>query len=148
MEPGLLAHAPPSQEHILTKIVPQLPSSLHLPVQAAIKKTHLQRMPNSCLPAVEQGSRHSKEGVILFGDTWNMRHLLTGGGMTVALHDVVILTQLLKTMHNLGNWDEMSALLHQWHWGRKPLASSINILSVALYDLFRADGVVFIYSLY
>jgi squalene monooxygenase len=94
------------------------------------------------LPATEQGSQHRKEGVILLGDVWNMRHPLTGGRMTVALHDVVILTQLLKTMHNLGDWDEMSVLLHWWHWGGKPLASSINILSVALYNLFLADGVV------
>jgi squalene monooxygenase len=105
-------------------------------------------MPNSFLPAAEQGGRHSKEGVILLGNAWNMQHPLTGGRMTVVLHDIVILTQLLKTMHNLGDWDEMLALLHWWHWGRKPLVSSINILSVALYNLFWVDGVVFIYSLY
>jgi squalene monooxygenase len=144
MELGHLAHASLSQEHILMKIVPQLPSSLHLPIQATLKKTHLRWMPNSFLAATEQGSWHSKEGVILLGDAWNMWHPLTGGGMTVALHDVMILTQLLKTVHNLGNWDEMSALLHQ----RKPLASSINILSIVLYDLFQVDGAVFIYSLY
>ena len=37
-----------------------------------------------------------KEGVMLVGDSYNMRHPLTGGGMTVALHDVVILTRLLS----------------------------------------------------
>jgi squalene monooxygenase len=79
-------------------------------------------MPNSFLPATEQGGWHSKEGIILLGDAWNMQHPLTGGGMTMALHNIVMLSELLKTMHNLGDWDEMSVLLHQWHWGWKPLA--------------------------
>jgi squalene monooxygenase len=97
-------------------------------------------MPNSFLPPVEQGGRHSKEGVILLGDAWNMRHPLTGGGMTVALNDVVILSQLLCEVQNFGRWDQISDVLHRWHWARKPLSSTINILSVALYDLFGADG--------
>jgi hypothetical protein len=52
------------------------------------------------------------------------------------------------TVHNLGDWDEMSVLLHRWHWGWRPLVGGVDILSVALYDLFRADSAVFIYSLY
>jgi len=72
-----------------------------------------------------------------------MRHPLTGGGMTVALNDVVILTRLLSEIEHLDDWDQVSEALHRWHWLRKPLASTINILSVALYDLFRADGELF-----
>ena len=97
-------------------------------------------MPNSFLPPVEQGGRHTKEGVILLGDAWNMRHPLTGGGMTVALNDVVLLSQLLCEVENFSHWDRVSDVLHRWHWARKPLSSTINILSVALYDLFEADG--------
>jgi len=94
-------------------------------------------MPNSFLPAVEQGS---KEGVILLGDSWNMRHPLTGGGMTVALNDVVMLRTMLGSISDLADSSALKRVLHQWHWGRKPLSSTINILSVALYDLFGADG--------
>lgn len=97
-------------------------------------------MPNSFLPSVEQGGKYTKEGIILLGDAWNMRHPLTGGGMTVALNDVVILSKLLAKVDNFHNWDQMSDLLSKWHWSRKPLAAMINILSVALYDLFGADG--------
>ncbi|KAF5379447.1 hypothetical protein D9615_006574 [Tricholomella constricta] len=122
--------------HILTNIVPQLPSALHLPIQIALDRDRIRRMPNSFLPPVEQGS---KPGVILLGDSWNMRHPLTGGGMTVALNDVVMLRTLLGEVSNLTDADEMKRLLHQWHWARKPLSSTINILSVALYDLFGAD---------
>jgi squalene monooxygenase len=111
----------------------------------------------------------SKEGVILIGDAWNMRHPLTGGsiiplhsrfesglrlslirtgGMTVALSDAVILTSLLRPYLSapLSSPAEspiphdLTDLLNDFHWQRKPLSSTINILSVALYDLFSADG--------
>jgi squalene monooxygenase len=97
-------------------------------------------MPNSFLPAVEQGGLHAKDGVFLLGDAWNMRHPLTGGGMTVALNDVVILSRMLADLPDFSDWHAVSGVLHRWHWARKPLASTINILSVALYDLFGADG--------
>jgi len=121
-------------------VVPKLPASLHLPIQKALEKDRLRRMPNSFLPAVEQGGRHEKEGVFLLGDAWNMRHPLTGGGMTVALNDVVILSRMLANVSDLSDWQAVSGVLHRWHWARKPHASTINILSMALYDLFGADG--------
>jgi len=96
-------------------------------------------MPNSFLPPVEQGGPHSKEGVILLGDAWNMRHPLTGGGMTVAFADVVLLAPMIAAEPNLADWHALTDVLHRWHWARKPLASTINILSIALYDLFGAD---------
>ncbi|EGN97789.1 hypothetical protein SERLA73DRAFT_90890 [Serpula lacrymans var. lacrymans S7.3] len=126
--------------HILQNVAPQLPSALHVAIHNALESDRLRRMPNSFLPPVEQGGKHMKEGVILLGDAWNMRHPLTGGGMTVALNDVVILSKLLTRVDNFGDWDSISDLLHEWHWARKPLSSTINILSVALYDLFGADG--------
>ena len=100
-------------------------------------------MPNSFLPPIEQGTAVTKKGVILIGDSWNMRHPLTGGGMTVALNDVVVLRDLLGSVDDLKDWKQMRKVLHRWHWNRKPLASTVNILSVALYDLFGADGRVF-----
>lgn len=60
--------------------------------------------------------------------------------MTVALNDVVMLSELLGDVRDFSDWDEVGEMLHKWHWGRKPLSSTINILSVALYDLFGADG--------
>jgi len=128
------------KSHILKYIVPQLPSSLHLAIKIAFDKDRLRRMPNSFLPPIEQGKCNSKEGAILIGDSWNMRHPLTGGGMTVALHDAVVLRDLLGTLPDFKDWSKVKKLLHRWHWDRKPLASTVNILSVALYDLFGADG--------
>lgn len=69
------------QGYILEKIVPELPSNLQPAVTDALEKDRLRRMPNSFLPPVEQGGEQSKEGVILIGDAWNMRHPLTGGNL-------------------------------------------------------------------
>ncbi|KAK0222011.1 squalene epoxidase-domain-containing protein [Armillaria fumosa] len=129
------------ESHISKNILPQLPSSVQNSVRVALKKDRLRRMPNSFLPSVIQGSSMpvAKEGVFLVGDAWNMRHPLTGGGMTVAFNDVVILRDLLTHVKKLDDWRAVRAALRKWHWQRKPVASTVNILSVALYDLFGAE---------
>lgn len=43
----------------------------------------------------------SPSGVLLLGDAYNMRHPLTGGGMSVVLNDVRIWRDLLKNMPDL-----------------------------------------------
>ncbi|KAF5341025.1 hypothetical protein D9611_005919 [Ephemerocybe angulata] len=125
--------------HILTNIVPQLPESLHAAVRAAIAKDRLRRMPNSFLPAVEQNGHSCKNGILLLGDAWNMRHPLTGGGMTVALNDVVLLRDQLISMPDFRDAKRVNQALKAWHWARKPLSSTVNILAFALYDLFGAE---------
>lgn len=60
--------------------------------------------------------------------------------MTVALSDVVLLRSMLGQVDDWSDWKSIQRMLGSWHWQRKPLASTVNILSVALYDLFGADG--------
>ena len=62
-------------------------------------------------------------------------------------YDVVLLTPMLVTVPDFANWHTVTEVLHRWHWARKPLTATINILSIALYDLFGADGMLcgFIY---
>lgn len=43
----------------------------------------------------------SLAGVLLLGDAYNMRHPLTGGGMSVALNDVGIWRSLLENIPDL-----------------------------------------------
>jgi squalene monooxygenase len=61
------------------EMVPGLPAALRPCVLEALKSDRLRSMPNQFLPATMQGQYGSKEGVILIGDAWNMRHPLTGG---------------------------------------------------------------------
>ncbi len=96
-------------------------------------------MPNSWLsPARQKGNL----GVVLLGDAYNMRHPLTGGGMTVAFNDVVILSELLHPdkVADFGNTNAINAAMNKFHWQRKLLTSIINVLVMALYMLFAAQG--------
>jgi 2-polyprenyl-6-methoxyphenol hydroxylase-like FAD-dependent oxidoreductase len=80
--------------------------------------------------------------MILLGDAMNMRHPLTGGGMTVGLNDVVLLCELLSPK-NVPRLDSTKLVLKQlksFHWKRKDITAVINILAQALYALFAANG--------
>ncbi|KZT51879.1 SE-domain-containing protein [Calocera cornea HHB12733] len=127
------------QEHIRTHVLPHLPPGCQQPLHDALQTQRLRSMPNSWLPPSLQATPHAREGVLLIGDAFNMRHPLTGGGMTVAFTDALLLGQLLSTAA-LSDWPAVAHALHTFHTQRKPLSATINILSLALYDLFGASS--------
>ena len=145
------------REHVTPVLPPSIVPSFETALQkseSTDKNYRLRSMPNSYLASYPQGREH--KGAILAGDSMNMRHPLTGGGMTVALNDVVILTELFgggtavkdaqpdaRGVVDLANWDEVSDRLEEWHWKRKSVATCVNILSMALYSLFGADGMFY-----
>ncbi|QIX00425.1 hypothetical protein AMS68_005942 [Peltaster fructicola] len=123
--------------HLKNVVIPTLPERVQPSFIAALEKGHLRSMPNSWLPP----TTNKAPGLILLGDAMNMRHPLTGGGMTVALNDAVLLAQLLDPAH-VPHLDDTKLVLKQmgvFHWQRKGLTSVINILAQALYALFAAD---------
>ncbi|EAU80943.1 squalene monooxygenase [Coprinopsis cinerea okayama7 len=132
------------KNYILEDIIPQLPHDLQGPAREALSQNRIRRMPNSFLPPIQQGRSHSKPGVILLGDAWNMRHPLTGGGMTVALNDVVWLRDALGSLESLDDWEEIQVVLRRWHWKRKPYSSTINVIAGTLYGIFRKDDPIFL----
>ncbi|KAA8549891.1 hypothetical protein F0562_001575 [Nyssa sinensis] len=78
-------------------------------------------------------------GALLLGDAFNMRHPLTGGGMTVALSDIVVLRELLRPLRNLSDASSLCKYLESFYTLRKPVASTINTLANALYKVFCAS---------
>ena len=94
-------------------------------------------MPNSFLPPSTQGEK----GLVLLGDAMNMRHPLTGGGMTVAFSDVVLLPELLSSeeIPSLGDTAAVQRAMKEFHWKQKGLSTIIKILSMGLYSLFAAN---------
>ncbi|KAK7368874.1 hypothetical protein VNO80_10906 [Phaseolus coccineus] len=78
-------------------------------------------------------------GALLMGDAFNMRHPLTGGGMTVALSNIVVLRDLLKPLRNLHDASALCRYLESLYTLRKPVASTINTLAGALYKVFCAS---------
>lgn len=78
-------------------------------------------------------------GALLMGDAFNMRHPLTGGGMTVALSDIVVLRDLLRPLQDLNDSASLCSYLESFYTLRKPVASTINTLAGALYKVFCAS---------
>jgi squalene monooxygenase len=119
-----------------------------------------------CFAPIRDGwllSENSLIGVILLGDALNMRHPLTGGGMTVAFNDSLILSELLGGISSsvfcfirnscgstftgdsrlpvdLEDWAQVQVMLEQWWSRRRAVAGTVNTLAQALYSLFGADG--------
>ncbi|ODV80981.1 SE-domain-containing protein [Suhomyces tanzawaensis NRRL Y-17324] len=137
---------PPSQsngelmDYMTNEVLPALPKETQPSFKNALKGGKFRVMPNQFLSAMKQGRREN-QGLILLGDSLNMRHPLTGGGMTVGLNDAVLLAKLLhpKQVADLDDYHSISRQMGQFHRRRKNLDAVVNTLSIALYTLFAAD---------
>lgn len=116
-------------------VAPQVPPEIKDAFIAAVDKGNIRTMPNRSMPAAP----HPTPGALLMGDAFNMRHPLTGGGMTVALSDIVVLRDLLKPLHDLNDASTLCRYLESFYTLRKPVASTINTLAGALYKVFCAS---------
>lgn len=115
-----------------------LPESVRDSFKNALASGGLRSMPNSFL----RPTTNKVPGMIIIGDALNMRHPLTGGGMTVAFSDVVLLSELLSP-DNVPRLEDTRIVLKQmraFHWRRKLRVSVVNMLAMALYTLFAASG--------
>ncbi|RYP04690.1 hypothetical protein DL764_004306 [Monosporascus ibericus] len=122
-------------------VLPALPPSVQPSFRAALEGLDGKiptSMPNSWLPPTQQ----QHPGLVILGDAMNMRHPLTGGGMTVALNDVAILADLLspERVPVLTDTAAVGRAMADFHWRRKRLTAIINVLAQALYSLFAARG--------
>jgi squalene monooxygenase len=127
------------RNHLQNVVLPTLPAQVQPCFRAALSNGKIPRsMPNSFLAPTTQGL---KKGLLLLGDAMNMRHPLTGGGMTVAFNDAVLLAELLspERIPDLGDTVAIQKAMKEFHWKRKGLSSIINILAMALYSLFAAN---------
>ena len=108
------------------------------PLADTLNKDRVRSMPNCFLPPIA----HPTPGVLLLGDAFNMRHPLTGAGMSVALNDVVMWRELLSGVPDLKHHQRILDHLKMFQWKRKGSHSFVvNVLAQALYALFSAsDG--------
>ncbi|KAJ9623358.1 Squalene epoxidase [Knufia peltigerae] len=124
--------------HLQNVVLPSLPRVVQPSFREALDRGGgLRSMPNSFLPP----TTNKTPGLMILGDALNMRHPLTGGGMTVALSDVALVSDLLSPDNVPDLYDTRSVLkqLRSFHWRRKNMTSIVNILAQALYSLFAAD---------
>ncbi|XP_006830764.1 PREDICTED: squalene monooxygenase [Chrysochloris asiatica] len=123
------------KEYMMEKVYPQIPDHIKEPFLEAIQNSRLRAMPASFLPS----SPVSKPGVLLLGDAYNMRHPLTGGGMTVVFNDIKLWRTLLKGIPDLGDDTAVLQAKKSFYWARKKSHSFVvNVLAQALYELFSA----------
>jgi len=93
----------------------QIPPQLYDAFVAAVEKGNIKSMPNRSMPAAPL----PKPGALLMGDAFNMRHPLTGGGMTVALADIVVLRDLLRPLKDLNDAPSLCRYLESFYTLRK-----------------------------
>lgn len=108
------------------------------PFLEALERGSIRSMPNSFLPPAPV----PVPGMLLLGDAMNMRHPLTGAGMSVALNDTLLWRELLRKVSDLTDHSAILDCSKKFLWQRKMSHSFvINILAQALYSLFSAsDG--------
>ncbi|EOX92516.1 Squalene epoxidase - like 1 [Theobroma cacao] len=119
-----------------TVVAPQIPPEVYNAFISAIDNGNIRTMPNRSMPAAP----YPTPGALLMGDAFNMRHPLTGGGMTVALSDIVVLRDLLRPLHDLNDASALCNYLESFYTLRKPTASTINTLAGALYKVFSGSS--------
>ncbi|KAI5292729.1 Squalene epoxidase, partial [Ascosphaera atra] len=126
------------KNHLRNVVLPSLPEKLQKPFEAALDEGKIRSMPNSFLPS----STNRTPGLIFVGDSLNMRHPLTGGGMTCAFNDVVTVSEMLAPANvpDLNDTHRVLKQMEKFHWVRKSKTSVINILAMALYSLFAANN--------
>ena len=81
----------------------------------AVEKGNIRSMQNRSMAA----NPVPTPGALLLGDSFNMRHPLTGGGMTVALSDIVLLRDLLRPLHDLNDAPALCNYLKSFYTLRK-----------------------------
>ncbi|KAK0649317.1 squalene epoxidase [Cercophora newfieldiana] len=118
-------------------VLPTVPDQIQPNLSKAIEDGRLRSMPNAWMPS----TRNTTPGLIIIGDASNMRHPVTGAGMTVALKDAALLANTLNPVDipNLEDTKEVLRRMGEFHWKRKQHSASLNILAQALYLLFVSE---------
>ena len=123
-------------QYVLAKIVPQVPEKLRDPLVKAVEGGAFKSMMNKTMPA--QPSR--TPGAVLLGDAFNMRHPLTGGGMTVAFSDVVTMKSMLSPLPSFADAAAVGERVDAFYAHRTRPALTINTLANALYKVFCSSA--------
>jgi squalene monooxygenase len=121
--------------YLLEKVCPQLPDPVQPSFIAAVEGGNIKSMPNRAMPPASA----AKAGVFLIGDALNMRHPLTGGGMTVAIRDVEALVEALCHV-DVTDVSAQASVKQAFYLKRREYSSTINVLANALHSVFSTPG--------
>lgn len=124
------------RQYLLTHTVPQLPAALQNALKAALRSSNCKIC---CMQNMQlAGSTIGRpKGAVLLGDSFNMRHPLTGAGMTVALSDAKLLCDLLHPVGDLSEAVSVAKCAVAFYTQRAPLAATLNTLANALHEVVQ-----------
>jgi squalene monooxygenase len=121
-------------EYLTNEIFPIIPAGMRKSFLEALEEGDIKVMPNHNMKA----RAFQKAGVSLLGDSLNMRHPLTGGGMTACFLDVISLNNELKKI-NRKKSNEVYQAVVKYYENRRKNVESINLLANALYQVVKDD---------
>lgn len=119
------------KKKLIDTFLPVMPESMKKSFHQAVNRGGLKMMPNHRLPA----KPIFKQGVVLLGDSINMRHPLTGGGMTAAFADINNLSSNLLEIADFNDRKKLNQAIKSFYETRHQGNQTINILADGLYGV-------------
>jgi len=120
-----------SIEKFKQDVIKLLPKEMIDSFLKAMDEDELKVMPNHSM----KGQAFRKRGAALLGDSLNMRHPLTGGGMTASFTDILCLNKQL-TKIDFQDEIKLENAVNEYYINRGKGVETINILANALYKVF------------
>ena len=119
------------KKFLLKEFKQAIPQSARAAFVTAVAEGKFKTFPNHRLPA----NPIKKEGAVLLGDALNMRHPLTGGGMTAAFNDVLRLRNNLENVSDFSNLRQLGKAIQKFYETRHLGTQTTNILADGLYGV-------------
>jgi squalene monooxygenase len=123
------------QAHLDANVTTYIPESMRNSYEQAIQAGGFKVMPNHYMAA----KPIIRKGAVMLGDALNMRHPLTGGGLTAVFSDIQILSAHLLAMPDFSNTDLMHQKIEAYYRDRQSANANLNILANALYGVMSND---------
>ena len=116
-------------------VAPYIPQGMREYYDNALLENKFKVMPNHYLAA----KPIIKKGAVLLGDALNMRHPLTGGGITAVFSDVYLLSTQLLSMPDFQDLNLIHRKVEKYYKDRQYANANVNILANALYGVMSND---------
>jgi squalene monooxygenase len=123
------------QAHLDANVTPYIPECMLNSYEQAIQEGGFKVMPNHYMAA----KPIIRKGAVMLGDALNMRHPLTGGGLTAVFSDIQILSAHLLAMPDFNNTDLIHEKIEAYYRDRQHANANLNILANALYGVMSND---------
>jgi squalene monooxygenase len=123
-----------SIERLKESVVKVLPQEMIASFLKALEEDQLKVMPNHSM----KNQAFRMKGAVLLGDSLNMRHPLTGGGMTATFSDILCLNEQLAGI-DFRDETKLENAVNTYYNSRGKNVETINILANALYRVFTDD---------